>query len=78
MRIPADSLAAVERVMGAHHEVLAVYMFGSRARDSARPDSDIDLGVLYRVPQTLETTLRIEEELQRAAGSHVDLVDVCD
>lgn len=30
-----------------HADVSAVYLFGSRARGSARPDSDVDIGVLY-------------------------------
>ena len=31
-------------------EVLAVYLYGSRARGTARPDSDVDLALLLRRP----------------------------
>lgn len=36
-------------------ELVAAYLFGSEARGTARPDSDIDLGMLFRVspPRTL-------------------------
>jgi predicted nucleotidyltransferase len=58
-----------------HPEVRAVYVFGSRAAGEARADSDLDLGVLYTTPQSLATTLRLEEELEQAVGMKVDLVD---
>lgn len=30
-----------------HHGALAVYLFGSRAREAAGPESDVDLALLY-------------------------------
>lgn len=51
---------------------LAVYLFGSRARDRARPDSDVDLGVLFEeepgegfasLPLELEADLVLELRL---------------
>lgn len=59
-----------------HAEVRAIYLFGSRAEGTARPDSDLDLGVLYASPQPLARTLALEEELERALDEKVDLVDV--
>ena len=50
----------IRRVAESFANVRAVYIFGSQFRGDARPDSDVDLGVLYATPQTLETTLRIE------------------
>lgn len=35
----------------------------------------MDLGVLCSTPQPLATTLSLEEELERAVGKRVDLVD---
>ena len=50
-------------------------LFGSRARRSARPDSDIDIAIL---PVEPELSLRDEgllvANLERAAGASVDLV----
>jgi predicted nucleotidyltransferase len=62
-------------VGSAHDEVLAFYLFGSRAAGNARPDSDFDLGVLYDTPQPLATTLALEDELEHALATAVDLVD---
>lgn len=62
--------------MASHHEVRAAYLFGSQARADAGPDSDIDIGVLYRSPQPLASTLALEVVLTRACGRKVDVVDV--
>jgi predicted nucleotidyltransferase len=44
----------LERVLRGHFErqsnVVAVYLFGSVARGQDRPNSDVDVGVLYRAP----------------------------
>ena len=74
--IAHSALETVQRALASHPDVRAAYVFGSRAAGQARPDSDLDVGVLYRTRQPLETTLRLEEELQTAAGMKVDLIDV--
>lgn len=58
-------------------EATAVYLFGSVARDEARPDSDIDLGILYRhdPPRTLDgLPLRLEGEIEQALGRATQVV----
>lgn len=74
--VPDQFLASILRVVTSEPDVSAVYVFGSRADGGARPASDFDLGVLYRSPQSLERTLQLEQELERATGLTVDLVDV--
>jgi uncharacterized protein len=57
--------------------VVAVYIFGSIARGNAKPDSDVDVAVLFTSPppQRLDgPRLVIEGELERALGRTVDLV----
>jgi hypothetical protein len=56
---------------------LAVYLFGSVARGTSRPDSDVDVGVLFAVepPRTLASPrFALEGELERALGSPVQVV----
>ena len=56
--------------------VLAVYVHGSYARGSQRPDSDIDLAVLYRagaMPEPLDQ-LRMTGELQMLFSPDVDVL----
>lgn len=56
-------------------DVRALYVFGSRIDGTERPDSDLDLGVLYVSPQPLEKTVRLEEALYQATGEPVDVID---
>jgi hypothetical protein len=56
---------------------VAVYLFGSVARGQARPDSDIDIGVLFATdpPATLEAPqFALEAALERRLGSPVQVV----
>ena len=56
-------------VAGAPADVVAVYLYGSQARGTASPDSDIDLGILLREapPPKLRSTARtIESDVERA------------
>lgn len=48
-------------------------LFGSRARGTARPDSDVDLGVLGEVDR-----LSLAAELSEAVGIEVQVVDLSD
>lgn len=58
-------------------EAAAVYLFGSAARGDAGPSSDLDVGVLFRIPPepTLEgQPYALEGALERHLGRDVDLV----
>ncbi len=75
----SDDIAATLRRFFAEHgdEIAAAYLFGSVARGTARPDSDVDVAVLPRARKSgsldaLE--LDLEGELERALGREVQLV----
>jgi predicted nucleotidyltransferase len=55
--------------------ILAVYLFGSRGRREETPESDADVGVLWREEQTLREVLLLEDTLERRLGLKVDVVD---
>lgn len=58
-------------------DVCAVYLFGSRAEGTERPDSDVDIGLLYFHPPraTLsDMPFRDEAELGEQLGAPVQLV----
>jgi predicted nucleotidyltransferase len=58
-------------------DVIAVYLYGSRARGTASPTSDVDLGVLLASapPATLQNAARdLEGAVERAVKLLVDLV----
>jgi predicted nucleotidyltransferase len=57
--------------------IAAAYLFGSMARGTARPDSDVDVGVLYSKdpPKTLlGMGFTLEADLESALGLPVQLV----
>lgn len=62
-------------------DIAAAWLFGSVARGAARPDSDVDVGILFREapPRTLAGVgrlFRLEEELVEATGLPIQLVNL--
>src|SRR5437870_9292950 len=49
-------------------------LFGSVARDEARPDSDVDVLVEFDGPATLDRYMGLKFHLEDALGARVDLV----
>jgi len=59
------------------HGAAAVYLFGSVARGTARPDSDVDIGVLFAIapePTLDAQPFALENELERVLGRAVQIV----
>ena len=57
--------------------IAAAYLFGSVARGTARPDSDVDVGILYSESPPLSLAglgLDLEEEMERALDLPVQVV----
>jgi uncharacterized protein len=74
-----DIATAVRTALGATSEeaIVAVYLFGSYSRGSARVDSDIDLGLLYAAPPAatlLAQPFLIEAQLAEQLGRPVQCV----
>jgi len=71
-------LAELRRYFAARaDDVAAVYLFGSVARGDARPDSDVDIGILFRTapPATLAgQPFDMAVDLERRLGARVDVV----
>ncbi len=51
-------------------------LYGSAASGTMRPDSDVDVAVLYNHPLTVEERLELMARLQDRLGQAVDLVDL--
>lgn len=56
--------------------VEALWVFGSVARGTPRPDSDVDLGGLFRMPPDLDALLGARADLAALVGREADLVDL--
>ena len=70
----ADRLVATlsDRVPG----LVAVYLFGSQAREDAGPGSDVDLAVLTLGNLDPVERWKLQEDLAAQAHQNVDLVDL--
>jgi predicted nucleotidyltransferase len=55
--------------------IVALYLFGSRARGEATERSDVDVGILFRQEVALRDVLLLEDALEQRLGLPVDLVD---
>jgi predicted nucleotidyltransferase len=79
--LPVDSAQFEEQiaatVAASEPGVIAVYLYGSMARDSATSSSDVDVGVLYLrpPPQTLAgQPFGLEAKLERLIGRDVQVI----
>ena len=61
--ISSDRLQAFKDFFGAYPEVAAVYLFGSYGTEYEHPESDLDLGVVFRGKTKLQHELQIEADL---------------
>jgi len=69
------STDVLENIFSRHDEIIAVYLFGSRARGYARNDSDIDIGILLsddklgsglypvQIARELKNTCKIKQDI---------------
>jgi predicted nucleotidyltransferase len=55
------------------YNVASLSLFGSVARDEARPDSDVDLLVEFSQPIGLFKFIELQQKLEALLGSKVDL-----
>src|SRR6266850_838720 len=72
----ASLVDTVVKAAAANPGIRALYLFGSQSSGQARPESDLDLGVLYRSPQPLAAVLALEQQIEQMLGRRVDVVDV--
>lgn len=73
--------SAARAVLARHAGVAAAYLFGSVARGTERPDSDVDVGIVYRAscPRSVREDLAGElvRALSHATGREcIDVVDL--
>ncbi len=61
-------------VFARYPQIWAVYLFGSVAEGRARPDSDVDLGVVLRPGMEPPSKLDLLTDLVKAGYERVDLV----
>jgi predicted nucleotidyltransferase len=74
MNVSSAIVSKIQQVFETYPEVAAVYLFGSRAEDRARPDSDYDLAVVSTSSQNARPRrLDLLTDLARVGLDNVDL-----
>ena len=56
------------------YPITKVTLFGSRASQTNRPDSDVDLIIEFNAPVTLMMLAQIKYDLEDALGLNVDVI----
>jgi uncharacterized protein len=56
--------------------VRSLALFGSVARDEARPESDIDFAVEFNVPTTFDGYMNLKILLEDTLGQDIDLIPI--
>ena len=87
MVLPADSVELIRRWAARTDSVREVWLFGSRANGTSRPDSDVDIGI-YLMPPTEKSDWALaaytaegdawQRDLERLLGLRVSLEAVRD
>lgn len=72
----APGLDKVASRLAAHPNIAFASVFGSVADGTARPDSDLDVGVLAKSPLEPEERRVLVDALAEITGRPVDLVDL--
>src|SRR5580658_11358993 len=70
----AASLRAALPGLREQWPIRSLALFGSRVRDDARQDSDLDVLVEFARPVSLSSFLALEERLAAITGLRIDLV----
>ncbi len=71
-----DDHALIEHIRKSVPGLIALYRFGSQAKGTVRPDSDVDLAVLARDPIPAMRRFELAQELAIQLHQDVDLVDL--
>ncbi len=76
IELDAGSWVEVRRILGAQAPHLEVWAFGSRARHTAKPYSDLDLALITDTPLSLAAMADIQSAFEASdLPIRVDLVD---
>lgn len=69
-----ELLARSKPILAARHGVTRLALFGSAARDTAHPGSDLDILVAFAGPATADRYFGVQFYLEDLLGRPVDLV----
>jgi len=71
-----DLIDNLKEALSSHKEVRIALLFGSLAKGSATPDSDVDVGLQLEHPMSAAEKAELIGEIAAITGRAVDLVDL--
>jgi uncharacterized protein len=74
----AQLKATLTRLLADEPGLELAYLFGSHARGTARPESDVDVAVRFRQPMTAQQKISLIESIANRLGRAVDVIDLHD
>jgi len=69
-------LSQLTALLSRYPQIRLAILFGSQVTGNARPDSDIDLGLLAQTPLTADFKLQLIKTIGAEFGRPVDFVDL--
>ncbi len=69
-------LSPLTALLSHYPQIKLAILFGSQATGNARPDSDIDLGLLAQAPLSADFKLQLIQTIGAEFGRPVDIVDL--
>lgn len=69
-------LSQLTALLSQYPHIKLALLFGSQATGKARPDSDIDLGILAQAPLSADFKLQLMQTIGAEFGRPVDIVDL--
>ncbi len=72
----AQDIAVIQQVLAGFDLVQLAVVFGSVAKGTARPDSDLDIAIEAQEPLLAPQRMALIEALASATGRPVDLIDL--
>ena len=69
-------LSPLTALLSHYPQIKLAILFGSQATGNARPDSDIDLGLLAQAPLSADFKLQLIQTIGAEFGCPVDIVDL--
>ena len=74
--VASEMFAQVREILRSEQNLRLAIGYGSMATGNVRPDSDLDLGVLFDQPLTAQQKMDLAGRLEQALLRTVDLVDL--
>ena len=71
-----DAFANIQNVLDRHTDIELAYVFGSIAKGTATPTSDLDIAIQTATQLNVQAKLLFMEEFAEATGRAIDLIDL--